>query len=388
MAFYVIGEIIDKKYKIIGYRIFSDEVMKYVDRYVADIIKALSRGVEIRGLEISNNGEIIHTYGYKTFMMDTNYLLPVVGDMHHISYLTLLGGDGRSLVFVNYNGTITKVLKENLKYGDRISKFRNTMNSRIYIENGEVCIKQRSKLSDLVVTGMDKYDKVNKKLSVLGQGILLDEKGGLILDRNITDEVLILPNNCKYIPSECFVDANIKKLILGKEVTRIESKAFIHSRIEVIENMKNVKTLGKNCFSFSHIKRIELGNLMTKLPSQSFNSAYSLEEIEIPSNIKSIGDYCFAYCSSLKKVIFQDGVEKIGIGAFSACRSLTYIRLPKTLKCEFYLYSWFDKIENITVDIPKELYRLNKEHIDKNRIKVTKLTQKDTELPNINITLY
>lgn len=56
-----------------------------------------------------------------------------------------------------------------------------------------------------------------------------------------------------------------------------------------------------------------------------------LKSVTIPSTVKYIDDYAFVDCISLETVDLGEGVERIG-KAFSGCKSLKNIFLPKSLK--------------------------------------------------------
>jgi hypothetical protein len=56
-----------------------------------------------------------------------------------------------------------------------------------------------------------------------------------------------------------------------------------------------------------------------------------LTEVYLPSSIVSVGEYSFAECKNLVKVVFYGG-ESIGYSAFRDCKALISLTLPKTLK--------------------------------------------------------
>ena len=118
------------------------------------------------------------------------------------------------------------------------------------------------------------------------------------------------------------------------------------------------------------------GYKVTKIESNAFNKTInknSIREITIPSNVKFIGDYAFAYCSYLEKINLSDGLETLGESTFICCSSLKTITLPNTVKnigessfseCKNlkevvlsdslihlpdYLFSYCESLENIVI---------------------------------------
>ena len=60
----------------------------------------------------------------------------------------------------------------------------------------------------------------------------------------------------------------------------------------------------------------------------AFYGCSSLESIEIPDGVTSIGSYAFSDCSSLTSIEISGGVTSIGSYAFEDCSSLTSIEIP------------------------------------------------------------
>ena len=80
-----------------------------------------------------------------------------------------------------------------------------------------------------------------------------------------------------------------------------------------------------------------LYNTTTKQSVTSFNSLTSKSGEKTytftakAGNIYRIGDQAFYSCTSLTKVIINEGVKSIGSGAFYNCNALTYIYIPSTV---------------------------------------------------------
>lgn len=79
--------------------------------------------------------------------------------------------------------------------------------------------------------------------------------------------------------------------------------------------------LDKNCKIYSKTRLIA---------ANTFQDA-DIESIVLPENLKYLGGYAFAFCSSLKEINLPDGVELIAEGAFYGCSALTEIEIPSLL---------------------------------------------------------
>lgn len=64
----------------------------------------------------------------------------------------------------------------------------------------------------------------------------------------------------------------------------------------------------------------------------TFRECSSLQKIEIPANVTSIGSQCFYLCQNLKEVNFLGtSIKSIDKGAFKGCYSLERIMLPSSM---------------------------------------------------------
>ncbi len=80
------------------------------------------------------------------------------------------------------------------------------------------------------------------------------------------------------------------------------------------------------------------GCVVTSIGNSAFNNT-GLTEVEIPSSVTSIGDYAFANCEELTKIVLNDGLKSLG-QSFIANTGITELTIPKTVtEAKYALYS-------------------------------------------------
>ena len=77
-----------------------------------------------------------------------------------------------------------------------------------------------------------------------------------------------------------------------------------------------------------NIKRVVIENGITSIGVGAFNECSNLTSIEIPDSVTEIGAGAFSYCSNLTSIDIPDSVTEIGDRAFYFCESLTSIEIP------------------------------------------------------------
>ena len=73
------------------------------------------------------------------------------------------------------------------------------------------------------------------------------------------------------------------------------------------------------------------GKPVTEIGEWAFAYCSSLTEVTIPKSVTSIRAFAFRSCSSLTKAIIPEGVTSIGDSAFGYCSSLTEVTVPKSV---------------------------------------------------------
>lgn len=87
----------------------------------------------------------------------------------------------------------------------------------------------------------------------------------------------------------------------------------------------------EHCF-ISDIKEVQIPSNITSIGDNAFYECNSLESISIPDDVTSIGDGAFLGCTSLKNITIPENVTSIGNHAFRKCSSLTEINIPNNIK--------------------------------------------------------
>lgn len=79
------------------------------------------------------------------------------------------------------------------------------------------------------------------------------------------------------------------------------------------------------------LKSISLPPTLTKIGNFAFHWT-NLENVVMPSGIKSIGEHAYRNCQELKYLTLNEGLESIGKSAFDYCYNLGRLVCPSTLK--------------------------------------------------------
>jgi len=112
-----------------------------------------------------------------------------------------------------------------------------------------------------------------------------------------------------------------------------ESKIFEIDKDNIITHYYNKKKVDNLVIPDETIKGIKDGKYIfeARKTVAVFANDTKLKEITLPDSLTYIGDYAFANCENLEKIIMNN-VEHIGKFAFSGCSKLKSITLPENLK--------------------------------------------------------
>ncbi|WP_220124398.1 leucine-rich repeat domain-containing protein, partial [Metamycoplasma hominis] len=158
---------------------------------------------------------------------------------------------------------------------------------------------------------------------ILNEG--LEWIDALAFDFSKISHISINSNNKNFeIKDNFFIDKNNKKIL-----------AYLDKKTTKVTIPDSIKEIDKGAFSWcTNLKEVILNEGLEKIGDEAFSST-KIESITIPGSVKEIGEYAFSGCENLKEVILNEGLEKIGYGAFAGAFNYTKIEsitIPGSIK--------------------------------------------------------
>ncbi len=124
-------------------------------------------------------------------------------------------------------------------------------------------------------------------------------------------ENLVIPDTFKGLPVKRIAEFAfyVKQMYYGNAIKSIQFPAHLES-------------IGHAAFSKSvYLEELVIPDSVTEIESSAFSVCRSLKHVKLPKNLKVLGAYCFDSCS-LEKIELPDGLEEIGEQAFMTDLSL------------------------------------------------------------------
>lgn len=182
------------------------------------------------------------------------------------------------------------------------------------------------------------------------------------LENTIT---LTLPAGLKSIGDNAFRHAYVENVVIPAGVEHIGEGAFASERIKTIQvepenqhftSVDNVLYSKSMDTLYAYPKNkagadVTIPDSVERIGNWTFYLYTSLETVQLPAGLKSIGDYAFSNCIGLQSVDLSGcaGLTSIGDWAFEGC-PLTSVQLPEGLKSIGERAFWGGRFQS--VDIP------------------------------------
>ena len=123
-------------------------------------------------------------------------------------------------------------------------------------------------------------------------------------------EWLTLGDSVEVVPSSFARSTGVKHLVIGKNVTKINSYAF---------------------YQCAGLKKVVIPDAVTSIAQWAFYENTGLEELSLGKSLTNIDNNAFGLCASLTRVSIPDAVTRIGMSAFKGCTRLRSIVIGKSV---------------------------------------------------------
>ena len=140
------------------------------------------------------------------------------------------------------------------------------------------------------------------------------------------------------IPDDFGYSSDVNSYSLPQSLQRIGGYAFEdNDKLVSITIPDNVSYIGSEVFcSCERLKNVRLPKSCKELPRSLFALCHALDSIDFPTDLTNIGNGAFAGCDSLfyesGTLVLPEGVDTIGDYAFAECRHINKVVLPKSTK--------------------------------------------------------
>ena len=181
----------------------------------------------------------------------------------------------------------------------------------------------------------------------------------------------VFPKTLKKIGEKAFYNRSLAGTIaLPEGLEEIGTNAFYNNNIISCKLPSTIKILGSYAFSDNKsLLDFTFNSNTTTVPSYILQNCTSLKTVSGLENVKTFDEYCFYYCTSLtslgttkptniQRAAFYNcnissfdfsEVTSLGPSAFSNCKSLTDINLPKLTSIDSYAFESCSALKNVVL---------------------------------------
>lgn len=202
-------------------------------------------------------------------------------------------------------------------------------------------------INKIVVDGSKAKGKV-----IIPDGIVTIADNAFSNNEKITS--ITFPKSLKYIMRDAFVGAeNLKTVNYKGTIEELNLYSFggtaYHKNLMkqeevVIENNfvisgygcsgevvlpETITGIAVNAFSNSKIKKVVIPDSIVEIPEYSFESCKELEEVILPSKLKTIGDSAFFGCNKLISIDLPDTITRLEAYSLAHTGEIPHIVVPK-----------------------------------------------------------
>ena len=158
-----------------------------------------------------------------------------------------------------------------------------------------------------------------------------------------------IPDGLKYIGGYSFYNCpKLNQDIVIPASASIEEWAFHYSGIKSVTISSS--SIGNYAFAdCNSLEKVVLTDDVQRIGYEAFRSCNNIRSVIMGSGLTSIGERAFCY-SAIDSIVIPSSVVTIGNSAFSECRNLVYVQLPENLTTiESYAFNECRGIAALTI---------------------------------------
>ena len=291
--------------------------------------------------EVTSSEKAIDTEEHKTNFSVSEQVNPETGTSSPSEDVTALVANNNSSVDKITSKEDANRTLDNSIGDDRASVLTNSSDSRV-----EKTVEEENRKR------LDYFEELNAS----GASRIEIPEGMTVIDNNAFKnnsklKEVILPSTLKSIGISAFEGTSLSKIELPSSLTYIGENAFANIKtLTEVTIPKSVETASHAFSGDVNLKKVIFEDGIVTIPSGILNNT-GLEEIVLPSSVKTIGSYAFSNNKSLEKINLLDGVRQIEEGAFSGDSKLSVLELPETLT-EISRYVFSDTPSLTHINLP------------------------------------
>jgi len=145
--------------------------------------------------------------------------------------------------------------------------------------------------------------------------------------------------------------------------SRIDKYIGKDNDVRLRNSIKNfpIETIGAEAFSGKKFEKVTLPSTVLRINMQAFCNCINLKRVNLPKDLRIIGEGAFSGCTKLRKVIMKNCTIKIGSKAFYQCKKLRELFIPPSVT--FIDEDAFEGCSNLTIISEKNSYAEEYAHI-------------------------
>ena len=280
--------------------------------------------------EVTSSEKAIDTEEHKTNFSVSEQVNPETGKSSPSEDVTALVANNNSSVDKISTKEDANITFDSSIGEDRASVLTNSSDSKVEKNVEEENRKRLDYFKELNDSGASRIE-IPEGMTVIDDNAFKN---------NTKLKEVILPSTLKSIGISAFEGTSISKIELPYSLKYIGYNAFANIKtLTEVTIPKSVETASHAFSGDINLKKVIFEDGIVTIPSGVLYNT-GLEEIVLPSSVKTIGSYAFSNNKSLEKIYLLDGVRQIEEGAFSGDSKLSVVELPETLtEISSYVFS-------------------------------------------------